>query len=207
MKKILKSVILILIVGIVIYMINGIYQENKIKKSEENAQTNLQITSLIAETEETNKIYSNNTTSEESKNSNTAKTIDEKNNKKLVPEKYKGKDVIAKLKIEKLKIDTCVLKDYNKANLDLCVTKFYGAEPNEIGNLCIAGHNYITKNMFGYLKWLKIGDKLTITDNKHGEVEYKIYDSYRVEENDTHRNDSKNKWKKRSYTNYLLQLF
>lgn len=200
MKKILKWIILLLIIGILIYTINGIYQENKIKKGEnnKNTQENIQIATLSAETEKS-LINTNNLEI----NTNKSKTNNEVETK-LVPEKYKGKEVIAKLKIEKLDIDTCVLKNYSKANLDICVTKFFGPKPNEVGNFCIAGHNYITKNMFGYLKWLKVGNTLTLTDNIHGEVKYKIYDIYRAEANETQRTNSKNKWKKRSYTNYML---
>lgn len=49
------------------------------------------------------------------------------------------------------------------------------------GNLCIAGHNAPrNKNMFYNLKDLEIGDKLTISDNTVGIVEYEIYDIYMV---------------------------
>ena len=39
--------------------------------------------------------------------------------------------------------------------------------------------------MFHNLKKLKIGDKLFISDNKIGKVEYKIYDLYKVGPEDT----------------------
>ena len=42
----------------------------------------------------------------------------------------------------------------------MCISKFWGANPNEIGNYCIAGHNYGRKNMFGYLGVLEVGDKI-----------------------------------------------
>ena len=91
--------------------------------------------------------------------------------------------------------------------MEVCVTKFFGPDPNEIGNFCITGHNYITKNMFGYLYTLNNGDTLTLTDNQNGTIKYKIYDKYKVKPNQTYRIITKNKWKKRSNINYLLQLF
>ena len=33
--------------------------------------------------------------------------------------------------------------------LDVSVCRFAGPMPNEIGNLCIAGHNYVNNNFFG----------------------------------------------------------
>ena len=64
--------------------------------------------------------------------------------------------------------------------MELAVSKYYGPEPNEIGNYCIAGHNYIRKNMFSELGKLQIGDKFILTDNWHGEVSYQIYDKYKA---------------------------
>lgn len=186
MKKILKYVIIIAIIAVIIGMIAGIYRESKIKKGEFNKnQTN------VIKTER------------QSINVNDEKNIkEEKLN--IVPKRYKGYDVIANLKIKKLEIDTCVLDEYTEKSMKTCVTKFYGPEPNEIGNFCITGHNYITKNMFGYLYKLKMGDTFTLSDNKNGTVEYEIYDIYKVEANQTYRIVAKNKWKKRSYFSYLL---
>lgn len=187
--KILKWLILAITFFIIIYTINGIYQETKIRKgeSQQNLVTNIQYENR-----------SENIIKQKAKNNAT------KENLNLVVEEYKGYKVAANLKIEKLNIDTCVLKDYTNSAMSICVTKFFGPEPNEVGNFCITGHNYITKNMFGYLYKLEIGDMLTLTDNKHGAVVYKVYDKYRVKASDTYRIVTTNKWKKRGYTCYLL---
>ena len=89
---------------------------------------------------------------------------------------YKGYPVIAKLEIPKIHLETEVLKDYSDEALKVSVTKFYKGNPNQIGNFCIAGHNYITSNMFHYLKDLEITDKLYMTDAIFGKMEYEIYD-------------------------------
>ena len=67
----------------------------------------------------------------------------------------------------------------------MCISKFWGANPNEIGNYCIAGHNYGRKNMFSYLGVLEVGDKIYLSDNKYGKFSYTIYDKYRIEADDT----------------------
>ena len=98
---------------------------------------------------------------------------------------YKGYPVIAKLEIPKINLETYVISEYSNQALGVSVTKFYGGNPNEIGNFCIAGHNYITKNMFHDLKKLSIGDTFTLVDTNNHEGIYKIYLVEIVEPNET----------------------
>lgn len=166
MNKVLRWFILIILFLILLFMLNGIYKEAQIKTGEEpEIQEEVQI------------------------DENKEKV---KNKTKVIATQYKGHKVAANLQIEKLKIDTCVLEDYTQNAMEICVTKFFGPNPNEIGNFCITGHNYITKNMFGYLYTLKDGDILTLTDNENGAVKYQIYDKYKVNPNQTYRVIAKN---------------
>ena len=98
---------------------------------------------------------------------------------------YKGYPVIAKLEIPKIDLETYVISEYSNQALGVSVTKFYGGTPNEVGNFCIAGHNYITKNMFHDLKNLSIGDTFTLIDTNHHEGFYKIYSVETVEPDET----------------------
>lgn len=93
---------------------------------------------------------------------------------------YKGYDVCAELEIPTISLVTNILKNYSTIALNISVTKFWGVDPNQIGNFCIAGHNFKNKNMFRNLKKLDIGDKLYITDREVGKVEYEIFDIYKV---------------------------
>ncbi len=165
MKKILRWMILIILFLILIFTLNGIYQESQIEKGEsiQNSQND-----------------------EVKEETNQEKNKQDIGTKVKVAEQYKGHKVTANLQIEKLKIDTCVLEDYTKNAMETCVTKFFGPNPNEIGNFCITGHNYITKNMFGYLYTLKNGDTLTLTDNQNGTISYKIYHKYKAKANQTY---------------------
>lgn len=104
--------------------------------------------------------------------------------KEEIVKEYKGFDVIAKLEIPKIKLETYILKNFSEASLNVSVTKFWGSNPNQIGNMCVAGHNFKNKNMFRNLKNLKIGDTFIISDNDIGKIEYKIYDIYRVKPED-----------------------
>ena len=98
---------------------------------------------------------------------------------------YKGYPVIAKLEIPKIDLETYVISEYSNQALGVSVTKFYGGNPNEVGNFCIAGHNYITDNMFHDLKKLSVGDTFTLIDNNAHEGIYKIYLVETVEPDET----------------------
>lgn len=102
-----------------------------------------------------------------------------------VPKTYMNYEVIAKLEIPKINLETNVLKDYTADGMKVSSSKFFGPEPNEVGNFCIAGHNYEQENMFNHLINLEKGDELYLTDNKNGKITYSIYDIYRVKPQNT----------------------
>ena len=68
--------------------------------------------------------------------------------------------------------------------MDISVCRFAGPMPNEIGNLCIAGHNYVDYKFFSRLNELKENDKIYIYDLTGQEVIYSIYDIYETASND-----------------------
>lgn len=103
----------------------------------------------------------------------------------LVDEEYLGYKVAGFLEIPKIKLKTNVLAEYSKKGLDKCVSKFWGADANCVGNFCIAGHNYQKPNMFNNVYKLKEGDILYLTDNENGKYEYEIYDVYKVKPQNT----------------------
>lgn len=100
--------------------------------------------------------------------------------KEEIIKEYKGYEVCARLQIPAIELETYVLKEYSIQALNVSVTKFWGANPNQIGNFCVAGHNFVRKNMFRNLKKLVVGDKIIVTDNSVGIVEYEVYDIFQV---------------------------
>lgn len=93
--------------------------------------------------------------------------------KEDVLKKYKGYDVCAKIEIPVISLEANIFSEFSNKALKVSCTKFWGVEPNQEGNFCVAGHNY--KNMFYGIKKLKIGDTFFITDNEVGKVEYEIF--------------------------------
>lgn len=69
--------------------------------------------------------------------------------------------------------------------LKIAPVKFHGANPNEIGNFCIVGHNYRNSQFFSKVPKLENGDIIKITDSFGKAVEYEVYDKYIVKNTDT----------------------
>ena len=88
------------------------------------------------------------------------------------------------LKIDCLGIEYPVLSDTSDELLKISLNKIWGPNPNEIGNYCIAGHNYKSGKMFGKLKMIEIGDTFTLEDLSGEKVTYKVYDKYVIEPDD-----------------------
>ena len=102
-----------------------------------------------------------------------------------IAEEYEGFTVSARLIIPKIDLDTYVLEEYNTDTMDICPTKYFGPDPNEVGNYCMAAHNYNKENMFNHIIELEIGDTIILKDNENGEVKYEVYDVYKVRPNET----------------------
>ncbi len=69
--------------------------------------------------------------------------------------------------------------------LKIAPVKFHGANPNEVGNFCIVGHNYRNSQFFSKVPNLEIGDIIEITDTFGKTLEYEVYDKYITVDTDT----------------------
>lgn len=98
-----------------------------------------------------------------------------------MPEQIKGYKVVGKITIPKLNLDTYILEQTNTKSLKVSVTKLYGPKINQIGNFCIAGHNYRNNKMFGGIKKLEKGNQIILTDTYGESIIYQIYDNYQTE--------------------------
>lgn len=94
-------------------------------------------------------------------------------------------DSIGILNIPSLNIEYPILSTTNEKNLKVSLTKYWGGNPNEVGNLCISGHNYKNSKFFGKLQNIKNGDIIQITDFNGNTLDYKVYNTYIVDPDDT----------------------
>ena len=98
------------------------------------------------------------------------------------------------LKIPSIDLEYVVLSATSPDLLFVSLNKFWGPDPNEIGNYCIAGHYYESGKMFGNLHKLKNGDTAELTDLTGRTITYQVIDKQVVEATD------------RSCTSQLWQL-
>ena len=68
--------------------------------------------------------------------------------------------------------------------LKISPTKFWGPNPNEVGNFCIVGHNYRNTRFFSKVPTLDTGDIVQITDLSGKMIQYKVYNKYQVDPTD-----------------------
>lgn len=91
---------------------------------------------------------------------------------------------IAEINIPKIGVNYPILSQTDKNTivelLKKSPCKFHGAEPNEIGNFCIVGHNYRNKKFFSKVPTLQKGDTVEITDLTGTTITYVVYDKYEV---------------------------
>ena len=92
--------------------------------------------------------------------------------------------VIGMIKIDKISLNYPILYESSKELLNISLCRFAGPMPNEIGNLCIAGHNYVDYKFFSRLNELELEDTIKIYDLSGKMVEYSVTKIYEVNPND-----------------------
>lgn len=92
--------------------------------------------------------------------------------------------VIGMVRIEKIDLNYPILSKTDKELLKISLCRFAGPMPNEYGNLCIAGHNYVDNKFFSNLNKLNKNDLIEIYDLNGNKVVYSIFDKYEVDIND-----------------------
>lgn len=93
-------------------------------------------------------------------------------------------NTVGTVDIPTLDVSYPILSETTDDLLKLSVCKFWGSNPNEVGNLCIAGHNYRNNRFFSKVPNLKTGDIIEITDLNNKKLKYSIYDKYTVDPRD-----------------------
>jgi LPXTG-site transpeptidase (sortase) family protein len=87
---------------------------------------------------------------------------------------------IGVVNIPSINVNYPILSTYSDALLKIAPCKFHGANPNEVGNLCIAGHNYRNSKFFSKVPDMNIGEIIEITDLSGKTLQYEIYNMFIV---------------------------
>lgn len=88
--------------------------------------------------------------------------------------------VIGNLIIEKINLNMEITSKTTQELMRTSACRLWGPNPNEVGNLCIVGHNWRNTKLFSKVPTLEIGDTIKIKDLYENIIEYKIYDKYLV---------------------------
>ena len=97
---------------------------------------------------------------------------------------------IATINIPKIGVNYPILEgdtgsaEETDAILKVAPCKFWGPNPNEIGNFCIVGHNYRNSRFFSKTLYLVIGDIVEISDLSGRTIKYEVYNKYSVQPDD-----------------------
>ena len=119
----------------------------------------------------------NNTLQEEDKNNITSgKFTDSKGN---------TYSILGVINIPKINSKYPIIAETSDVLLKVSVCKFWGSNPNEVGNLCLVGHNYRDSRFFGKVPTLVVGDVVEITDLEGKTLKYSVYDIFTVYPTDT----------------------
>ena len=92
---------------------------------------------------------------------------------------------IATISIPSIDCTYPILNTWSDELLKISPCYYHGAQPNQVGNFCIVGHNYRNDKFFSNVPSLENGDSIFITDLTETTVEYIVYDKYVVEPDDT----------------------
>ena len=125
---------------------------------------------------------------EENISQNEALQEDDKNiitSGKFTDSKGNEYSIVGVVNIPKINTKYPIIEEWTDKLLKVSVCKFWGANPNEVGNLCIVGHNYKSSKFFSKVPTLTIGDIVEITDLSGKTLKYEAYDIYTVDPSDT----------------------
>lgn len=104
---------------------------------------------------------------------------------KVNDEKGNEYSVVGVVNIPKINSKYPIIAETTDKLLKVSVCKFWGPNPNEVGNFCIVGHNYKNSKFFSKVPTLVVGDIVEITDLAGKTLKYRAYDIYTVDPSDT----------------------
>ena len=163
MKKLLffKVVFLISIIGVIVFSLFFalyVYDINKINKKSKNLANSFSISYLYSDSP----LYFANKQTED----------------------YTDYFIIGIIKIDKLKLDYPIISEVSDELLKIAPCRFAGPLPNNVGNLCIAGHNYLDNTFFAKIRFLEQGDEIDLYGIDGDLIKYSVFNKEEIESSD-----------------------
>lgn len=207
-KKVYKFNFFISVFLICILVSFYIYAEYDRNKSEEASQA------LLSEFNENSDILKEksniliavlNDTNEDSNANDTSEDASQKainsSNLQTTKEGFKY-TTIASINIPKINVNYPILEgetgslEETESIIKIAPAKFWGSNPNKVGNFCIVGHNYLNSKFFSKVPTLENGDIIEITDENKQTMSYSVYTKYEVVPEDVSCLDQKTNGRK-----------
>lgn len=91
---------------------------------------------------------------------------------------------IGRINIPSIGVNYPILSTTTEELLKISPCKFWGADPNQVGNFCIVGHNYRNRLFFSKVPNLEKGEIIEITDLSGVTLQYLIYDKFIIAPDD-----------------------
>ena len=169
-KILLFTILILLLIFSAVYIV-FLNNSSKGKVNEENIVENVNIENIL-----TNEI-----------SQDTQNVIEEE--EEIIPEILTSASgdtysIIGNINIPSLNIDYPIISKYTEELLKIAPTKYWGADPNEVGNMVILAHNYKSDKFFSKLPNIKVGDIIKITDLSGKTLDYGVYETDVVEPDD-----------------------
>ena len=93
---------------------------------------------------------------------------------------------IGQINIPKVSINYPIISETSEKLMKIGITKYWGCNPNEVGNMCVVGHNYRNDGkFFSKLHYVTNGDIIYVTDLYGDTLTYVVYNTMVVDPYDT----------------------
>lgn len=155
--RVLRILLIVIAIVVAVFVVKKFYNEGKTENSAKE---------VLAEIK---------TTIETSNEEEAVQTIDAE---------LKGYKIVGIIKIPKIDLEYPILEKTTVESLNVSITKFWGNEINEIGNVTLAGHNNFSGVMFGRIKKLVVGDIIELTDAQNVTLQYEVFETKIIDPND-----------------------
>lgn len=94
--------------------------------------------------------------------------------------------LIGRIIIPKININYSIISECTNELMNYGITKFWGSDPNEVGNMVLVAHNYRNDGKyFSRLHYVTEGDTIQIKDLYDRTFTYKVYQTMIIDPNDT----------------------
>lgn len=128
------------------------------------------------------RLYSNNNdyTTLDMKESQNSNALNSNNTTKTNINNTGDPFVIGIIQIDKINVNYPILSKTTRELLKVSLCRYAGSMPNQVGNLCIAGHNLVDYKLFSRLNEIKLKDIIKIYDLNGNMKEYEVFKKYEV---------------------------